>query len=1559
MHKYLANLSTITGKWVAMPEWNIIDHVGPRRIRQKLDCDNETADVIFSYIKAQSRQGKESLHDAWRRIHGVLYTMRRQEDTIGKIYTALKIEGCAEGLLDKATLGFVRDLGEERGSYLDAIIATRGAKALTGEKVIAFAYDGMYQRTIGQYFRTVASTGNVAAMTSDTMLGFLKKLNAATPDDYKMGGTHGGTKGEAAMKYLEVLHDAAMPGTLLERRVMDQAELICRLGARSEWYFRAILATNRVDALTSGGSALGTVASVGSETAGLLLKSIADTKDIGALTDRRMQDFIGWLGSAENRKEYLYAVSRVGGDGSLTSDRVIEFAKAVGGANAASYFATISNIGDFNILTSDAVLSNAGFFGSVGPHGAAKLFTALKAKSNQDILLAPAVRELAYALGEAFGDCVETLNAKGMMRLLDDSSLTNALRTVAGLDNGVANGAVAAYTKAIVSAVCRGGASDTLKGSGFLSLISSIEQHQVRMKILDAVSDGAALSTVMDASLASAAGFINRLEPEVGDRYLDAVIKTAQLQKLSGEDARSFILSLSTANRLQYLDDIIAANGSDVLLDSTTMASLSKLSGMGDEVLGRYLKVAGMRNRSALLSAPVLAMITEHMTPESATQYLGVLAKTKSPETILSPEFAAFFSSLKPEIASIYATLLREEHEYHMRYYAKTNKDAVMKFVLVEGGVMGTSGFMNEIGPRGAEAFLRLITYANHTTKETPKIIGKKVLDFALSIGGNIAAEYFNALKDATTNDDGVTNTYAWARLTNPAVLGNSDFIKSLGTNGARKYFDAAAKMKKTEMMANGKIMDSARALGEYADLYFTAMPKLEYWDTLTSDKTLSAMPLVGQVGARDAILAYLETLMEKGNVDTLTSEEVIGAVRRLGGAGAETIKAYLARYTAVENRSELLDPALLDYLRHLGHARSAEAAELVSTLIDDKKVLQFVNGLLRKEGERIKLLDDRALELFKYYGMLHQAGVDAENETVYMVRKGNKARITKHYRSVKNGAGNLSIDGLAVALDFVSAKMPSLGFTAEQRMEALDKLLQFAAISQNLSSDAFHRVSGVFYRRDLSDDELRNRYPEIMEYVDRHVGYAAGHPEFKAALSKDKVMDLLREYLGTEEPNIQTVKVEKQQVKKGKDAVIREKYESLFMSDLSRTVERSRYEALMDALSVHRHILARILDEDNPKAAYEVPDMMKPAIEGYTRLEANRGVMRDMLAKYYTDGPEKTQKWLMGLNGNTSVIAEMMARGTDVDAMQTFHVSYDSVAAQKLSRKWAERSEQIFQGIKEELARLGIGDISALGVDGGGSISETAEAVAKKLREMAAEGKLTKDAKRVVDGITNDANALKSFVGQMQLAGEAHRIEFAVPQDPMKRIQMGVGFESCLDIVNGSNNYGAVARTVDANNIVIFASEGDDEERVIGRVSLFETDKGLMVNSKFYENTTYDLFNPGGGWINALVELAARSGRELIVPTRFIKSPEAIKTLDAYGFKKENIEVKVSRAQCTSVYSDLGSQDLADTERYGYEVEAYVLGTKKAREASVGAANVQEAAEGASGSIRPVGLRT
>ena len=716
-------------------------------------------------------------------------------------------------------------------------------------------------------------------------------------------------------------------------------------------------------------------------------------------------------------------------------------------------------------------------------------------------------------------------------------------------------------------------------------------------------------------------------------------------------------------------------------------------------------------------------------------------------------------------------------------------------------------------------------------------------------------------------------------RLTEPDVI---DFAKRLGVVGSNSYFSAITEagtcnVLADKMVVNDRVADFARSLSINSDGYFHAMASKKAVEILTSDRIMANKSLD-------------ELRMNIGS-DIKYYFNTVGNIENLGAYKGDFVNDFLEYLKKMNNTSSF-------FLRSLNRNENS----LVYLLT---KWVEY--------PERSETIVSKSLPLLCFHSSLEKMGVNADMETDLLIKRANRAEISRISELVTSRAF------IATAERQVHFVMDAKkqGITTAESLDALKNLGIFVKIVTGLPDEMKKKlisdINFITFSNVLSEpEELKKAYPDIMEYIHRHTGENMQRHGGKASkVEKEEAMALLSAcHLFNKRLSIPQVNAEKKRIARGEPIILKAGFERKFMEKLRKSAQKARFDALIEACNAHHNILSDI-SKTTRITPVEITDDIKDILEGYLNLRFNRRQFEDFLRVYTAYGKEYAVDWLRTRPGNVKAIKQMLRRGTDMEGVQNFEVSYRVEEMGDQLPKYLKAASRLSSEIKHHLKYFNI-NLRKDDIKTGDDLLFSASMALAAIPQLSAmKAELNNDQKILAAKLKRHINELNSMAGIVRAAMDGTTITFFASGDPIMNMRMGVWFQSCLDIKNGAFSYGAVARAFDANNVTIFAVKGEGKRGpVVGRVSLIESDRGFVVHSPFYQNPPYNFSRENGGWIDMLLEFAKKSNRDVLLPydfapEKFFKSALVKKGLN----RKIEAEVNVSGAFSVNGYSDLGPE--------------------------------------------------
>ncbi len=202
------------------------------------------------------------------------------------------------------------------------------------------------------------------------------------------------------------------------------------------------------------------------------------------------------------------------------------------------------------------------------------------------------------------------------------------------------------------------------------------------------------------------------------------------------------------------------------------------------------------------------------------------------------------------------------------------------------------------------------------------------------------------------------------------------------------------------------------------------------------------------------------------------------------------------------------------------------------------------------------------------------------------------------------------------------------------------------------------------------------------------------------------------------------------------------------------------------------------------------------------------------------------------------------------------------------------------------------------------------------------------KNARDINDRISNIEN-----MRMERFYDSEEKVTIYVSHDPIEALNLGVGFSSCLNILDGEYKKDALVNMLDLNKRVIYVknSNGKRIGRLVVALVYVEGKKALLPISRFYTNTTLNL---EGAMLTYLKAYSEHLGIPLLMTDNVIA--------DLCG--TETVLITLGRAFSLSVHNDFefspgGTIEKKNVWRYtpdgtSYDAELPVKGTIQAKKA-------------------------
>lgn len=791
-----------------------------------------------------------------------------------------------------------------------------------------------------------------------------------------------------------------------------------------------------------------------------------------------------------------------------------------------------------------------------------------------------------------------------------------------------------------------------------------------------------------------------------------------------------------------------------------------------------------------------------------------------------------------------------------------------------------------------------------------------------------LAKKYFSAAAEAG-NHEGIN-----ARL---ASLQMTVFLKSL----PQKVLDAYV----TTLEKSGSSISSSNFELLTDDVIIQHKPTLDFLKTAAYQRVelfLEAFSGSTRPETKVALLDVYgeETFKELGRIEPQLIPAWLNAVAR----------------TTDEKSIHYLNPArfwffnenVKGFIRDIGPAKAYEfMGEFNSKQAGESAI--FLADMWSDKKKRASL--DKLLgilpQLLTFHRELGYLGYDASSETEYLIRKGNRDLIKETASLVKNSKLVLFSNSDKSQADWVSENAGHLAFlrslkesvfSDSERVEAIRKVCKVAsgssAFSKEIRQALYAPVYAVYRKADETAmpefrKKIESEYPDLAIYLRKynvdfrkvypqlHQCVAAGNKLNFSTVKRDmQHVDLERvaEKLRNSGTEWQDLSLSPARFGRGAG---KRPYVSRFIEELDNAAMRVKYQQAMKLLNlddIHHKVIEHFSGKSLKKK--EMSPELKNAVEGAASItdKGSGKLSRNLISIYYEKGPKAAADWIKAFDKNKVSEAQMRKQGIQLDAIRKFKVKTTVSGFKSVE---AARKNEIEQNYKEVIAHVdqlrekGLTNIE-VPKDGGDWLSASVS-ISKKLNELgnsdvvelapSKKVKVTDEMRSIIRDINGHISQIRNADGALRVQSRQKDVVFFVPKDPVMALNMGTGFDSCLNIVRGGNKHVAVERVINQPyHATLLAAEGKENGPVIGRVSLVDTDKGFTVHSKFYQNTTHKLDDK---WIDVLSRFSKTARSNVIIPTKFV-NPQMQHKLESMGLQPQSMALEgIYNGPLPDSYSD------------------------------------------------------
>ncbi|MGC8572279.1 MAG: hypothetical protein ACP5LH_03310 [Candidatus Micrarchaeia archaeon] len=498
-----------------------------------------------------------------------------------------------------------------------------------------------------------------------------------------------------------------------------------------------------------------------------------------------------------------------------------------------------------------------------------------------------------------------------------------------------------------------------------------------------------------------------------------------------------------------------------------------------------------------------------------------------------------------------------------------------------------------------------------------------------------------------------------------------------------------------------------------------------------------------------------------------------------------------------------------------------------------------------------------------------------------YIIENLNKNRLSALEQNLKLLMNY--IDGISNTIKFIREEKDNIDINL--KIELLNKIGNLfrlydeskldnkiiKSLIKNFEEKIGNISTPINYYNNYKFDQL---IKEFQKFAPNTASYILYHRSFDNSLLKnnDKLISLIIDYLKIQLEGKTTINLDKInavviEIEKGKKGDPVKKYEEKFIADFERRVNLAKIELknrkiknILDSSDLYKNILSKIIGIDTSEIKFNDADVyFSNVLVGY---------ISGIKVRNYYNGKQSIDK--TPEHYVKELIKKYYNGGNDAALEYISNIPKNKVLIKKLNNRKtnldALRNFELTYKIKN--MSFGLSNNDSMGI-------------------------------REIDNILRSEQTFT----------------FYISQNIMENLNQGVYFDTCLNIVDGNNAFAAVARAISANNFTLYITEGKKDNKIIGRISLVDSDQGLLVNSKIYIDPKYkDIIN-GEIIIDVLKKLADASNRSIIYYLDDRKRNNVLdisetlnkmKNEDTQILNVKNLEVNVDFGLIKNIYSDI-----------------------------------------------------
>lgn len=355
----------------------------------------------------------------------------------------------------------------------------------------------------------------------------------------------------------------------------------------------------------------------------------------------------------------------------------------------------------------------------------------------------------------------------------------------------------------------------------------------------------------------------------------------------------------------------------------------------------------------------------------------------------------------------------------------------------------------------------------------------------------------------------------------------------------------------------------------------------------------------------------------------------------------------------------------------------------------------------------------------------------------------------------------------------------------------------------------------------------------------------------------------------------------------------------SVSLSEIMTRIKKAKFQAVESLLNINEGDLDRSVPVD------EFPQEVLNALRWLS--EHDKPVFRELLKIGLAKGSQAAEEYLESLDLNHPFVdIPGWLEGPDpiTDIVEPAK-NFDEMIRERLLEQFKFLKSAVKDFENKVSSQFGVRiDFNLVEND----VEQSLEKVDKKLSELeranAATLTVLSSEVALIHDIQNNLKSIQNNLVEL----EPQQVTLAVSQDPIERLNLGVGFLSCLNCTDGGQRAEAFGPAVDLNTRVVFAK--DVKGNRIGRLTLTIAGDTIFVSSKFYRSSNLNLTPLAKKFLEAY---AVKTGKSVVLLKGAYDDKGVYRGLitrseeNGWGWPLEkDLTVEVQRAVAESVYWDV-----------------------------------------------------